>query len=114
MNPYTSLWTGVTPGDGPREFHLVLLDNGRTDALADQVGRQALRCIRCCACLNVCPVYARIGGHAYGSVYPGPDRRDPHAAAAGDASRLDRCRSPRPCAGRATRSARSRSTSRGC
>ena len=72
MNPYTSVWTGVTPGDGPREFHLVLLDNGRTDALADTVGRQALRCIRCSACLNVCPVYERTGGQAYGSVYPGP------------------------------------------
>ena len=50
----------------------MLLDNGRTRALADQVGRQALRCIRCSACLNVCPVYERVGGHAYGSVYPGP------------------------------------------
>jgi L-lactate dehydrogenase complex protein LldF len=72
MNPYTSLWTGVTPGDGPREFHVVLLDNGRTDVLADEVGRQALACIRCSACLNVCPVYTRTGGHAYGSVYAGP------------------------------------------
>jgi L-lactate dehydrogenase complex protein LldF len=72
MNPYTSLWSGVTEGDGPREFHLVLLDNGRTSVLADEVGRQALRCIRCSACLNVCPVYSRTGGHAYDSVYPGP------------------------------------------
>jgi L-lactate dehydrogenase complex protein LldF len=72
MNPYTSLWSGVTPGDGPQEMHVVLLDNGRTAALADEVGRQALRCIRCSACLNVCPVYERVGGHAYGSVYPGP------------------------------------------
>lgn len=72
MNPYTSTWTGVTPGDGPQDFHLVLLDNGRTDVLADTVGRQALRCIRCSACLNICPVYERTGGHAYGSVYPGP------------------------------------------
>jgi L-lactate dehydrogenase complex protein LldF len=72
MNPYTSMWTGVTPGDGPRDFHLVLLDNGRTDTRDDAVGRQALRCIRCAACLNVCPVYERAGGHAYGSVYPGP------------------------------------------
>jgi L-lactate dehydrogenase complex protein LldF len=72
MNPYTSLWTGVTPGDGPREFHVVLLDNGRTNVLADEVGRQTLACIRCSACLNVCPVYTRTGGHAYGSVYPGP------------------------------------------
>ncbi|NUP15993.1 MAG: iron-sulfur cluster-binding protein [Streptomyces sp.] len=75
MNPYTSMWTGTTDSeaaDGPRTFHLVLLDNGRTDTLADEVGRQALRCIRCSACLNVCPVYERAGGHAYGSVYPGP------------------------------------------
>jgi L-lactate dehydrogenase complex protein LldF len=72
MNPYTSLWTGVRPGDGPEEFHLVLLDGGRTDVLADEVGRQALHCIRCSACLNVCPVYSRVGGQAYESVYPGP------------------------------------------
>ena len=72
MNPYTSLWTGVSGGDGPEEFHVVLLDNGRTRVLADEVGRQALHCIRCSACLNVCPVYSRTGGHAYGSVYPGP------------------------------------------
>lgn len=72
MNPYTSTWTGVDPGDGPENFHVVLLDNGRTDALSDEFGSQALRCIRCSACLNVCPVYERTGGHAYGSVYPGP------------------------------------------
>jgi L-lactate dehydrogenase complex protein LldF len=72
MNPYTSIWTGTTAGDGPAEFHLVLLDNGRTASLADRTGRQALRCIRCSACLNVCPVYERTGGHAYGSPYPGP------------------------------------------
>lgn len=72
MNPYTSMWSGVTPGDGPQEFHLVLLDNGRTQVLADEVGRQTLNCIRCSACLNICPVYERTGGHAYGSVYPGP------------------------------------------
>ena len=74
MNPYTSVWTRRRRrvGDGPREFHLVLLDNGRVRTLADELGRQALRCIRCSACLNVCPVYARVGGHAYGSVYPGP------------------------------------------
>ncbi len=76
MNPYTSAWTGVTETDGgvdgPREFHLVLLDNGRSAVLADELGRTALHCIRCSACLNVCPVYERTGGHAYGSVYPGP------------------------------------------
>jgi L-lactate dehydrogenase complex protein LldF len=71
-NPYTSLWTGVARGDGPQEFHLVLLDNGRTKVLADELGRQTLNCIRCAACMNVCPVYTRTGGHAYGSVYPGP------------------------------------------
>ncbi len=69
MNPYTSMWTGATEG---QDFHLVLLDNGRTATLADPQGRTALRCIRCSACLNVCPVYERTGGHAYGSIYPGP------------------------------------------
>ncbi|WP_448855036.1 lactate utilization protein B [Corynebacterium camporealensis] len=72
MNPYTSLWSGVTEGDGPQNFHVVLLDNGRTAALSSEIGHQALKCIRCSACLNVCPVYERAGGHAYGSVYPGP------------------------------------------
>ncbi|MBX7454507.1 lactate utilization protein [Mycolicibacterium sp. 3033] len=71
-NPYTSIWTGPAQGDGPREVHIVLLDNGRTGVLADVDGRDALRCIRCSACLNVCPVYERAGGHSYGSVYPGP------------------------------------------
>ena len=72
MNPYTSLWTGVRENDGPQEFHLILLDGGRSQVLADEVGRQALHCIRCSACLNVCPVYERVGGQAYESVYPGP------------------------------------------
>src|SRR5581483_10948990 len=69
MNPYTSTWTAGTEG---QDFHLVLVDNGRTRTLADPDGREALRCIRCSACLNVCPVYERAGGHAYGSTYPGP------------------------------------------
>jgi L-lactate dehydrogenase complex protein LldF len=72
MNPYTSMWTGVTPDDGPQTVHIVLIDNGRSATLADPVGRQALHCIRCSACMNVCPVYERVGGHAYQSVYPGP------------------------------------------
>ncbi|MGA2571438.1 MAG: LutB/LldF family L-lactate oxidation iron-sulfur protein [Terracidiphilus sp.] len=72
MNPYTSLWTGVTPGDGPQKFHVVLLDNGRSSILARRKERQTLRCIRCAACMNSCPVYRQTGGHAYGSVYPGP------------------------------------------
>lgn len=58
--------------DGPREMHLVLLDNGRTQAYADEQLRATLQCIRCGACMNHCPVYGRIGGHAYGTTYPGP------------------------------------------
>lgn len=72
MNPYNSLWTGTRPGDGPEHFHVILLDNGRTSVLADEVGRQTLQCIRCGACQNACPVYRETGGHAYGSVYAGP------------------------------------------
>ena len=72
MNPYNSIWTGTTPGDGPEEFHVVLLDNGRTTILADRIARQTLYCIRCAACLNTCPVYRQTGGHAYGSIYSGP------------------------------------------
>lgn len=72
MNPYTSMWTGVTSGDGPQDVHVVLLDNGRSAVLSDEQGRSALHCIRCSACLNVCPVYEQTGGHAYGSTYPGP------------------------------------------
>lgn len=58
--------------DGPREVHLILLDNGRSQAYADEQLRTTLQCIRCGACMNHCPVYARIGGHAYGTTYPGP------------------------------------------
>ena len=72
MNPYNTIWTGVTPGDGPEEFHVILLDNGRTKVLADPVSRETLHCIRCAACLNACPVYRQTGGHAYGSIYSGP------------------------------------------
>ena len=72
MNPYNSLWSGVTPDDGPQEVHVVLLDNGRSGIVADQEARSTLSCIRCGACLNVCPVYHQTGGHAYGSVYQGP------------------------------------------
>jgi L-lactate dehydrogenase complex protein LldF len=72
MNPYNSIWTGVTPGDGPQEFHVILLDNGRSDILRDAESRETLKCIRCGACQNACPVYRQTGGHAYGSVYAGP------------------------------------------
>lgn len=58
--------------DGPQEVHLVLIDNGRTQAFADKQFRETLMCIRCGACMNHCPVYTRIGGHAYGTTYPGP------------------------------------------
>mgnify|MGYP001415219469 CR=1 FL=1 len=72
---YNSLISGPRrPGepDGPVEFHVVLLDNGRSDLLADAEQRDALHCIRCGACLNVCPVFNTIGGHAYGATYQGP------------------------------------------
>jgi len=72
MNPYNSIWTGVHAGDGPRAFHVILLDNARTEILADTESRQTLSCIRCGACQNACPVYRQTGGHAYGSVYAGP------------------------------------------
>ena len=72
MNPYNSIWSGTRAGEGPQEFHLVLLDNGRTGVLSDPPARDTLNCIRCSACLNICPVYERTGGRAYGSTYPGP------------------------------------------
>lgn len=72
MNPYNSLWTGVTAGDGPQAFHVILLDNGRTAQLLDERERETLACIRCGACLNACPVYRETGGKAYGSIYAGP------------------------------------------
>jgi L-lactate dehydrogenase complex protein LldF len=72
MNPYNSIWTGTHKGDGPKHFHIVLMDNGRTNILADTEARQTLHCIRCAACLNTCPVYRQTGGHAYGSSYAGP------------------------------------------
>lgn len=87
MNPYTSMWTGTADADGPRTFHLVLLDNGRTETLADEVGRQALRCIRCSACLNVCPVYERAGRPCLRLRLPRPDRCHPQSPTAGDPER---------------------------
>ena len=72
LNPYNSLWSGVVPDDGPQRFHVVLLDNGRSEILGRKVERQTLQCIRCAACLNTCPVYRQTGGHAYGSPYGGP------------------------------------------
>jgi len=74
LTSYQSILTGPVEegGEGPRELHILLLDNGRSAMLAQEVTRQSLACIRCGACLNACPVYQQIGGHAYGSVYPGP------------------------------------------
>ena len=72
---YTNIFGGPRAAgekDGPEEFHLVLIDNGRSEILASEEYRETLRCIRCGACLNACPIYRKIGGHAYGSVYPGP------------------------------------------
>jgi L-lactate dehydrogenase complex protein LldF len=74
LSVYTTLITGpARPGDadGPEEFHLVLLDNGRSRVLGSEYA-ESLFCIRCGACLNICPVYQEIGGHAYGSIYSGP------------------------------------------
>ena len=75
ISSYVSMITGPRredDEDGPEEFHLVLVDNGRSRMLRDPKLREALYCIRCGACLNICPVYQRVGGHAYGWVYPGP------------------------------------------
>ena len=75
ITSYVSMVTGPKRSDdedGPEEFHLVIVDNGRSRLLADPALRESLYCIRCGACLNVCPIYQRIGGHAYGWVYPGP------------------------------------------
>src|SRR3989440_3329375 len=75
LTSYQSLITGTkrrAEDEGPEELHIVLLDNGRSRMLAHPTTRQSLACIRCGACLNACPVYQQIGGHAYGSVYPGP------------------------------------------
>jgi L-lactate dehydrogenase complex protein LldF len=75
MTIYTSIFGGTRGAgekDGPEVFHLVLMDNGRTEVLASEEYRETLRCIRCGACLNACPIYRKIGGHSYGSVYPGP------------------------------------------
>src|SRR4051812_41220007 len=75
MTVYTSIFSGPRKAgekDGPEEFHLVLLDNGRSEILASEEYRETLRCIRCGACLNACPVYRKIGGHSYGYVYSGP------------------------------------------
>src|SRR5262249_36419872 len=75
LTAYQSMLTGTkrsATAEGPEEMHIVLMDNGRSRMLSHPVTRQSLACIRCGACLNACPVYQQIGGHAYGSVYPGP------------------------------------------
>ena len=118
MNPYTSMWTGVTPGDGPQEFHLVLLDNGRTDALADPVGPPgaALHPL-----LGLPERLPGVRAHRRARLrlgLPRPDRRDPDPAAArgrpAPVRATPRCPTPRRCAGPASTSARCASTSRRC
>jgi len=72
---YNTIITGPKrpdESDGPEEFHLVIMDNARTTLLADAQQRDALHCIRCGACLNVCPIFKNVGGHSYGTTYPGP------------------------------------------
>jgi L-lactate dehydrogenase complex protein LldF len=99
LTTYVNILTGARgPGeaDGARELHIIVLDNHRSDQLGDPEFQAILHCIRCGACLNVCPVYRQIGGHAYGSVYSGPIgavltpllNRDPRAAELADASSL--------------------------
>jgi L-lactate dehydrogenase complex protein LldF len=75
ISSYVTMVNGPRKSDeeeGPEEFHLVIMDNGRQKLLADEQMRESLNCIRCGACLNACPVYRKVGGHAYGWVYPGP------------------------------------------
>ena len=75
ISSYVTMVNGPRTSDeeeGPEEFHLVIMDNGRQKLLADEQMRESLNCIRCGACLNACPVYRKVGGHAYGWVYPGP------------------------------------------
>ena len=82
LSVYTSFLAGARragEADGPEEFYLVLLDNGRTRVLKDREKRQSLYCIRCGACLNVCPVYRKIGGYSYPWVYSGSDWKNPDA-----------------------------------
>jgi L-lactate dehydrogenase complex protein LldF len=75
LTTYTSILTGAKRPedlDGPEELHVIILDNGRSEQLGDPIFQDVLNCIRCAACLNVCPVYRNVGGHTYGSVYSGP------------------------------------------
>jgi len=84
LSSYTSIITGPKRAgerDGAEEFHLIILDNGRSKILADEELRETLYCIRCGACLDFCPVYLKIGGHSYGWVYSGSNRIDPDPSA---------------------------------
>ena len=115
MNPYTSMWTGVTPGDGPQEFHLVLLDNGRTATLADPDGRAGAALHPLLGLPQRLPGLRADRRARVRLRLPGPDRCGAVARSSpGVADERRRCRSPRRCAAPATRSARSRSTSRRC
>ena len=113
FSSYTTISTGPRrPGDldGPEQYHVVLLDNGRSALIGGEF-QDMLRCLRCSACLNHCPVYAAVGGHAYGWVYPGP-MGAVLTPAWSASTRPGTCRTPRPFAGAARASARSRSRCR--
>ena len=101
LSSYTSVITGprrTGEADGPDELHVVILDNGRSDMLGTEF-QEMLDCIRCGACLNVCPVYRQVGGHAYGWVYSGPIGAVLTPLLAGDAPRGRRAaRTRRRCA----------------
>ena len=108
MSVYTTLSTGPRRAgdpDGPNEYHVIILDNGRTAMLGGQF-REMLRCIRCGACMNHCPVYAAVGGHTYGWVYPGPMGAVLTPEHRRHRERRRTCRTPRPSAGAARKSAR--------
>ena len=109
FSAYTTFSTGPRRAgdlDGPEEYHVVLLDNGRSGHAGRPLPRGMLRCIRCGACMNHCPVYHAVGGHAYGWVYPGPIGSVLNPNFIGLEGSRARCPTPPPSAGAASRSAR--------
>ena len=108
ISTYTTFSTGPRRAgdpDGPENYHVVILDNGRSEMLGTEF-REVLRCIRCGACMNHCPVYNAVGGHAYGWVYPGPIGSVLTPALHRHRRKRATCPTPRPSAAAARRSAR--------